>query len=56
MADQFRHWKKRLVAEFVNKDKTPKFEGAYEKIKDQWPDFVKYKKSEEAKKKSEKIR
>ena len=56
MAEQFKNWKKRLVVLFVKKHKTPVFKGAYEKIKDQWPDFVKYKKSEEAKKKSEKIR
>ena len=55
MADQFKNWKKRLFVLFVNKDKTPNFQGGYEKLKDQWPDFVKYKKSEEAKKKSEKI-
>ena len=43
-----------MVALFVKKEKTPDFQGAYEKIKDQWADFVKYKTSEEAKKLSAK--
>ena len=42
-----------MVAEFVKKDETPDFDqGTYVKIKDQWADFVKYKNSEEAKKRS----
>ena len=46
MAELFKIWKKRLVAEFVKKDKTPDFDqGTYVKIKDQWADFVKYKNS-----------
>jgi hypothetical protein len=34
MAIQFNNWKKRLYKEFVDKEKTPVFTGAYEKIKD----------------------
>jgi hypothetical protein len=34
MALQFNNWKKRLYKEFVDKEKTPVFTGAYEKIKD----------------------
>ena len=52
MADQFRAWKKRLNMQFVEKDKTPDFDNGYEKIRDYWDDFVEYKKSEEALKKS----
>src|SRR4051812_16117031 len=52
MADLFRVWKKRLNVEFVRKDKTPDFEHGYEKIKDYWPEFVKYKKLEDALQKS----
>ena len=33
-------------------DKTPDFDNGYEKIKDYWTEFVAYKKSEDAKKKS----
>jgi hypothetical protein len=33
MALQFNNWKKRLYKEFVDKEKTPVFTGAYEKIK-----------------------
>jgi hypothetical protein len=40
MALQFSNWKKRLVKEFVQKEKTPVFTGAYEKIKDHWYAFV----------------
>jgi hypothetical protein len=42
-----------LHKEFVQKEKTPVFTRAYEKIKDHWDGFVEYKTSEEAKKKSE---
>ena len=38
---------------FVEKDKTPEFTGPYEKIKDHWPAFVAYKKSEKAKQRSQ---
>ena len=52
MADLFRAWKKRLNQEFIEKDKTPDFGNGYEKIRDYWTDFVAYKKSEEALKRS----
>ena len=35
--------------QFVQQDKTPEFIGQYEKIKDHWPAFVAYKKSDKAK-------
>ena len=55
MARQFCIWKKRLNNKFVKKDKTPDFtQGMYSKIKYFWPEFVTYKKSEEALAKSEK--
>ena len=41
MAQQFCNYKKRLHTDFILGKKPLKFEGAYEKIKDQWPDFVK---------------
>ena len=37
---------------FVEKDKTPEFKGQYEKMRDHWPAFVAYKKSEKAKNRS----
>jgi hypothetical protein len=37
---------------FIVEQKPLKFTGAYEKIKNHWADFVKYKNSEEAKKRS----
>ena len=52
MADLFRGWKKRLNVEFVREDKTPDFNNGYEKVKDYWAEFVAYKKSEDALKKS----
>jgi hypothetical protein len=52
MTLQFNNWKKRLYKEFVNKEKTPVFTGAYEKIKDHWDAFVEYKTSEAAKERS----
>jgi hypothetical protein len=51
MAELFKNWKKRLN-EFVDKDETLEFTGQYAKIKDHWPAFVAYKKSEKAKKRS----
>jgi hypothetical protein len=42
-----------LYKEFVDKEKTPVFTGAYDKIKDHWDAFVEYKTSEAAKKRSE---
>ncbi|XP_073360097.1 uncharacterized protein [Aegilops tauschii subsp. strangulata] len=52
MAQQFSNWKKRLHQEYAQKEKIPTFTKAYEKIKDHWPAFVKYKTSDEAKKMS----
>jgi hypothetical protein len=52
MALLFNNWKKRLDNEFVQKEKTPVFTRAYEKIKDHWDAFVEYKTSEGAKKRS----
>ena len=53
MATQFCNWKKRLHQDYVLKNKTPTFTGAHEELKDHWDVFVKYKKSDEAKKRSE---
>ena len=44
-----------MYSEFVEKDKTPDFKRGYEKIRDDWEEFVAYKKSEDAQKKSAKI-
>ena len=52
MAELFKNWKKDLNKKFVEKDKTPEFTGAYEKIKDHWPAFVAYKKSDKGKQRS----
>jgi hypothetical protein len=52
MAEQFKNWKKRLYTDFILKDKTPDFDHGYEKIRDDWPEFVAYKKSEDAMEKS----
>ena len=52
MAEQFINWKKRLNKDYVLQGKTPEFTGAYEKLKDHWDEFVEYKTSEEAKKRS----
>jgi hypothetical protein len=49
MAEAFRNYKKFLYATYVAKKKTPVFEGAYEKLRAQWPEFVAYKESERAK-------
>ena len=38
--------------DYAQKGKTPEFTGAYEKLKDHWDEFVEYRKSEEAKKRS----
>ena len=46
MTDLFRNRKKELNTKFVDKGKTPEFTGRYEKIRDHWPAFVAYKKSE----------
>ena len=52
MAELFKNWKKDLNKKFVEKDKTPEFTGPYEKIKDHWPTFVAYKKSDKSKQRS----
>ena len=52
MAEQFNNRKKRLNKDYMLKGKTPEFAGANEKLKDYWDEFVEYKKSEEAKKRS----
>ena len=54
MAAQFCNWKKRLHQNYILKNKTPTFTGAYEKIKDHWDTFVKYKESDEALERSRK--
>jgi hypothetical protein len=53
MATQFNNWKKRLDKDYVQKEKTLVFTGAFEKIRDHWDTFVEYKTSEKAKKRSE---
>ncbi|KAK1662998.1 hypothetical protein QYE76_051157 [Lolium multiflorum] len=52
MALQFNNYKKKLDNFFVKQQKTPNFNGPYEKIEDHWEAFVKYKTSERAKKRS----
>ena len=53
MATQFQSWKKRLWKSYVeNKRKTLEFKGEYVKLADDWDEFVKFKESEEAKKRS----
>jgi hypothetical protein len=52
MTTQFNNRKKRLDKDYVQKEKTPVFVGAFDKIKDHWDAFVEYKTSEEAKKRS----
>jgi hypothetical protein len=56
MAKAFRGFKKMLYAKYIVKQKTPVFEGAYEKLRQQWPEFVAFKASERAKEMSKKIR
>ena len=46
MATQFQSWKKKLWEKYENEE--PDFTGALEKIKDDWPAFVAYKKSDTA--------
>jgi hypothetical protein len=53
MAEQFKNHKKRLFHDYVQKNNTPDFTGAHEKIKDHCPEFVKFKLSDEARKRSE---
>ena len=49
MATQFHFWKKKLYTEFVKKNLTLDFSqnSPYKKLRDDWPDFVRYKTSEE---------
>ena len=47
MAEAFWNFKKNLAHDFVNENKTPDFKGQYEKLKDDWPEFVRQKKSEQ---------
>ena len=56
MAEQFCNFKKRLYKYFIQIKMTPTFSGTLEKIKDHWDAFVKYKESDEALERSEKIR
>src|SRR3954465_15472123 len=53
MTEQFKNWKKNLYLKFFKVDKTPDFEHGYGKIREQWDDFVAYKKSEYAQQRSE---
>ena len=48
MATQFQTWKKKLYNEFVKKNLTPDFNqnSPYKKLRDDWPEFVRYKTSE----------
>ena len=43
-----------MYTEFIVKEKIPDFHRGYEKIRDYWEEFVAYKKSEDAQKKSAK--
>jgi hypothetical protein len=54
MAEAFQGFKKMLYAKYIAKEKTPVFEGAYEKLRQQCPKFVAFKASERAKEMSEK--
>ena len=56
MADAFRKFKQNLAHDFVKQNKTPDFKGQYEKLKHDWPEFVKQKKSEQFIQISKKIR
>jgi tRNA 2-selenouridine synthase SelU len=53
MADQFKNHKKRLYHDYILKKKTSQFTRANEKLKDQWDEFVLFKNSDVAKKRSE---
>ena len=45
MGEAFRNFKKNLTRDYVNKGKTPDFNGQHEKLKDDWPEFVRQKQS-----------
>jgi hypothetical protein len=49
MAEAFRGFKKMLYVKYIAKQKTLVFEGAYEKLRQEWPEFVAFKASERAK-------
>jgi hypothetical protein len=49
VAEAFRNYKKFLYATYVTKKKTTVFEGAHEKLRAQWAEFVAYKELERAK-------
>ena len=52
MAELFRNHKKTLYRKYVAKKITPDFTGAFEKLREQWPEFVAYKESSVAKERS----
>ena len=54
MGEAFRNFKKNLTRDYVNKGKTPDFNGQHEKLKDDWPEFVRQKQSEHFKEISKK--
>ena len=56
MGEAFQNFKKNLARDYVSQKKTPDFKGQYERLKDEWPEFVKQKQSEHFKAISEKIR
>jgi hypothetical protein len=49
MATEFKTWKKKLYTEFVKKNLTLDFSenSPYKKLRDDWPEFVRYMTSEE---------
>ena len=52
MAELFRNHKKTLYRKYVTKKITPDFTGAFEKLREQWSEFVAYKESSVAKERS----
>ena len=52
MAELFRNHKKTLYQKYVAKKITPDFTGAFEKLREQWPEFVVYKESSVAEERS----
>ncbi|XP_073367608.1 uncharacterized protein [Aegilops tauschii subsp. strangulata] len=54
MGEAFRNFKKNLTRDYVNKGKTPDFNGQHEKLKDDWLEFVRQKQSEHFKEISKK--
>ena len=47
MVTQFQTWKNKLYNDFVKKNLTPDFNdnSLYKKLRDDWPEFVRYKTS-----------